>query len=131
MLLSKVRKQIVTTVKKSHCITPLIKHDQDVQQKEVRKNGLRIIEHVFHGVLKSEDKELWKRALNSMHRHIVELECRVRREAAANTEDADFLVTELWAWNSARRQMCARFGNKFIRPLLSPSPHDQTADQSL
>lgn len=86
---------------------------------------------MYWTVLESDDKELWKYALDSMHRHIAELENKVRREAAADTEDADFLVTELWAWNSARRQLCHRFGNKFIRPFLSPLSHDQAADEPL
>lgn len=100
-----------------------------MQQREVRKSGLRIIESVFHAVLDNDDKNLWKRALSTMQRRITELECRVRREAAAGSEDANFLVTELWAWNSARRQLAARFGKKYIIPFLHS--HEETADQSL
>lgn len=97
----------------------------------MRKNGLRIIKDVYWTVLGSDDKELWKYALDSMHRHIAELESKVKREAAADSENANFLVTELWAWNSARRQLCHRFGKKFIRPFLSPLSHGQAADQPL
>lgn len=77
-------------------------------------------------VLDSDDRSLWRSAIGSMHRHIAALETKVKEAAARDTEDANFLVTELWAWKSARRQMCSRFGNRFIR---SPRPHAQTADQ--
>ncbi len=63
-----------------------------------------------------------------MHRHIAALETKVKEAAARNAEDANFLVTELWAWKSARRQMCSRFGNRFIRSSRS---YAQAADQPL
>jgi hypothetical protein len=99
-----------------------------VHQSEVRKNGLRIIKDVYFTVLDSDDKELWKEAIASMHRHIAELEWRVKEAAGNDQEDANFLVTELWAWNSARRQLCAKFGNRFIRSLRS---HAQATDEPL
>jgi hypothetical protein len=97
-----------------------------VQQSEVRKNGLRIIKDVYFMVLDSDDRSLWRSAIGSMHRHIAVLEIKVKEAAARDREDANFLVTELWAWKSARRQMCSRFGSRFIRSSRS---HAQTADQ--
>lgn len=79
-------------------------------------------------MIDSDDKALWRRAIGSMHRHIAALESKVKEAAARDAEDANFLVTELWAWKSARRQMCSRFGNRFIR---SPRSHVETADQPL
>lgn len=117
-----------TCGKTTHCFSPSVKHAKVVLQSEVRKNGLRILKEVYFTVLNSDDKELWKKAIASMHRHIAELERRVKEAAANDADDANFLVTELWAWNSARRQMCSRFGHRFIR---SPRSHAQTADQPL
>jgi hypothetical protein len=113
---------------KTHCFSPSVKHDQVVHQSEVRANGLQILKDVYFTVLDSKDKELWKKAIASMHRHVAELEVRVKKAAADDAPDANFLVTELWAWNSARRQLCARFGRRFIR---SPRSHAQTADEPL
>jgi hypothetical protein len=55
-----------------------------------------------------------------VHRHIALLEWKVRGAAARHEECADALVTQLWAWESARDQLCVRFGKKFIR---IPFPH--------
>lgn len=97
-----------------------------MHQNEIRKNGLRIIKAVYFTVIDSDDRTLWKRAIDSLHRHIAELETKVKDAAARDAEDANFLVTELWAWKSARRQMCSRFGDRFIRSSRS---HAQTTDQ--
>lgn len=80
-------------------------------------------------MLESDDKELWKKAIDSTHHHIARLEQKVREAAANDDERADAMVVNLWAWNSARRQLCARFGRKFIH-ISSPSPHHgEAADQ--
>lgn len=80
-------------------------------------------------MLGSDDRNLWKEAIQSMHHHIAMLERKVREAAANDAENANFLVTELWAWNSARRQLCARFGSKFILPSLHS--HEEKSDEPL
>jgi hypothetical protein len=107
----------------------LVKHAKFVQQNEVRKNGLQILRDVYSTVLKSDDKDLWKQAIESTHRHIAHLERKVGEAAAHDDECADAMVINLWAWNSARRQLCARFGRKFIH-ISSPSSHGETAEKS-
>lgn len=99
-----------------------------MHQSEVRKRGLGIIKDIYFMVLESRDKGLWKDAIDSMHQHIADLETRVRRASAEDWEDANFLVTELWAWKSARRQMCSRFGRLFILPN---SCHEERPDEPL
>lgn len=99
-----------------------------MHQSEVRKSGLQILKDVYWTVLKSDDKDLWKQAIASTHQHIARLEREVREAAARDDECANAMVVNLWAWNSARRQLCARFGRKFIH-ISSPSSHGETADQ--
>lgn len=92
-----------------------------MHQSEVKKNGLQILKDVYWTVLKSDDKDLWKEAIASLHRHIDRLEREVREAAARDDEGANAMIVNLWGWKSARRQMYARFGNRFIR---SPRSHD-------
>lgn len=99
-----------------------------MQRKEVRKLGLQILKDVFPVVLESNDKELWKEAIASIHRHIFRLEREVREAAVHNDERANAVVVNLWAWNSARRQLYARFGHRFIR---SQTSHAKAAEESL
>lgn len=100
-----------------------VKHAKFVHQSEVRKSGLQILKDVYWTVLKSDDKDLWREAIASLHRHIDRLEHEVRIAAVNDAEDANAMIVNLWAWKSARRQMYSRFGNRFIHS--SPHFHDQ------
>jgi hypothetical protein len=85
-----------------------------MKTSEVRKGGLEILNTIYKVVLKSDDKELWKRAMDSMHKRIATLEARKHQQIMEDSEDANRTIVELWYWNSARRQFASKFGKKFI-----------------
>lgn len=85
---------------------------------QIEKEGKAILKDIYFIVLRSDEKELWKDAIGSMHRHIAMLESKVKESSGKNEENATDHIRNLWAWQAARREMCRQFGNKFIRPLL-------------
>ncbi len=80
-----------------------------MKKSQVIAEGRMIIKTIYAQVLKSDDKDLWERALDSMHSHIYKLEIKVRQPEATNHD-----IRNLWYWNSARRQFVSKFGKKFI-----------------
>lgn len=85
---------------------------------QIEKEGKAILTDIYFVVLKSKDKTLWQEAINSMHRRVGVLEVKVRESSGKNQDDATDHIRNLWAWQAARREMCRRYGNKFIRPTL-------------
>jgi hypothetical protein len=87
----------------------------------IRRGGLEILQTIYAPVLKSTDKSLWKRALDSIHQRIHNLECRKVEQTMTGSGDIDHTIRDLWFWNSARRQFMGKFGKKFITPHLQKS----------
>lgn len=85
---------------------------------QIEKEGKAILTDIYFVVLKSKDKTLWQEAIDSMHRRIGVLEVKARESSGRNQNDATDHIRNLWAWQAARREMCRRYGNKFIRPTL-------------
>ena len=85
-----------------------------MKTSKVCKGGAEILNTIYKVVLKSDDKELWKRAMDSMHKRIATLELRKHHQIMEDSEDANRTIIELWYWNSARRQFASKFGKKFI-----------------
>lgn len=81
----------------------------------IRREGTKILNDIFYVVLLSDEKELWKKAMNSMTSHIEKLEKEARYTSYYDPDEADHLIRQLWYWQSARKQLCARFGRRFIR----------------
>ena len=84
----------------------------------IRRGGFEILQTIYKPVFTSPDKELWKRALDSMHQRIYILELRRNEQIQTNTGDVHRTIREIWFWNSARAQFLKKFGKKFI--LLKP-----------
>lgn len=80
----------------------------------IRREGQQILKDVFSAVLQSEDKELWKKAMKALTQHIEKLEIDARCTSYHNPDEADHLIRQLWYWQSARKQFCAKFGKHFI-----------------
>ena len=95
-----------------------VKHDKDMLVSQIEKEGKAILADIYFIVLKSKDKALWQEAIDSMHRIIASLESKVKESSGRNQDDATDHIRNLWAWQAARREMCRRYGNKFIRPNL-------------
>ena len=80
----------------------------------IRRGGLEILKSIYYPVLTSSDKDLWKRALDSMHQRIYTLEVHRNEQIQTNTGDINRTIREIWFWNSARDQFLKKFGKKFI-----------------
>lgn len=81
----------------------------------IRREGTKILNDIFSVVLLSDEKKLWKKAMHSMTSHIEKLENEARYTSYHNPDEADHLIRQLWYWQSARKQLCTRFGRRFIR----------------
>lgn len=81
----------------------------------IRREGNKILDDVFSSVLQSHEKSLWKKAMHAMSQHIQKLEIDARYTSYHDPEEADHLIRQLWYWQSARKQLCSRFGKRFIR----------------
>ncbi len=95
-----------------------LKHDKDMLISQIEKEGKAILADIYFIVLKSKDKTLWQEAINSMHKRIAILEATVKESSGRGQDNATDHIRNLWAWQAARREMCRRYGNKFIRPSL-------------
>lgn len=71
---------------------------------EIQKGGLEILNTVFCNVLRSPDRDVWKKA-------IVFIEENIKR---MRIESYDENIIKIYLWDSARKQLCKRFGKKFI-----------------
>ena len=71
-------------------------------KSEITKWGTEILKTVFAGVLKSDDKEVWKKAISFMDSKIQQLEATTRGE-------------DMFFWRNAKFQMLNKFGKKFIK----------------
>lgn len=85
-----------------------------MKQSEVRQLGKEIINQIFPAVICSNQKEDWQKAFDFLHKKITELEIKAGQPEATNHN-----IRELWAFNSCRRQLCERYGRKFIKPQFS------------
>jgi len=70
--------------------------------KNIRKEAKEIMETVFGGLIKSEDKEQWKECLSFIDKKIFELEGGDRG-------------LQMFAWREIKKMMNVKFGKKFIK----------------
>jgi len=92
--------------------------DKSMLLSQIEKEGKAILKDVYFVVFESDEKKLWQDAIHSMHSHIAVLEVKARESSGKNQDDATDHIRNLWAWQAARREMCRRYGNKFILPTL-------------
>ena len=84
-----------------------------MKQSEAQKLGKKIIDDIFPALVKSNDKRDWMRAFSFLVRKLTDLEYKAGLPIATDHD-----IRELWAWNSARRQLSKIYGQKFIIPNL-------------
>jgi len=77
----------------------------------LQKNGKQIIQDIFQPVLKSENKEDWKKAFKFIDKKIAVLKLKLN-SAVDNQEQ---LIIEIWNWENTKRQISVKFGEKFIK----------------
>lgn len=77
-------------------------------RKEVEAEARETIQIIFGEVIRSSEKLLWKKALDSITQHIKKIEF----QPELSTAD----VHNLWNWNCVKRLMLNRYKKKFITP---------------
>lgn len=82
------------------------------------RNGRQILLDCFRPVLDSPDKEVWKKALSFMESRINLMRRTLGDVCANHSEDATYLIGQIWEWEEARKMMAEMFGKKFILPAL-------------
>lgn len=70
-------------------------------KSEITKEANAVVNTVFAGMLKSEDKEVWKKAISFADQKVITLEMTTRG-------------TEMFIWRSVKFHLLSRFGRKFI-----------------
>jgi hypothetical protein len=78
-----------------------ISNQLDMLKSEITKEAKVVINTVFAGMLKSDDKEVWKKAISFADQKVQTLEATVRG-------------TEMFIWRSVKFHLLSRFGRKFI-----------------
>jgi len=94
---------------------------------ELRTEGKAILNDIYGYVLRSNDKDIWKKAIDSIFYRIHCLEYEAREASIKDWESSNEIIKKLWCWQEARYQILQKFGSKFIKPTLSPHAHEKTA----
>ena len=81
---------------------------------EVKTQGESILKTVYKYVLISDDKAVWKSALESIEKRIYQLSLHKHASIIENREDANEYIVKVWVWESAKRQMLKRFSKRFL-----------------
>lgn len=75
-------------------------------KSEIHKWGSEILKTIFANVIKSDDKEIWRKAISFIDSKIKELENWIRGE-------------DMFFWKDAKFQILNKFGKKFLWKLTT------------
>lgn len=81
---------------------------------EITKQGNKILKTIYKYVLISKDKILWKKALESINKHIEKLKQEKNILIIKNDKNVNKTIMELWYWESAKKQFIKKYGKKFL-----------------
>lgn len=78
---------------------------------ELRQIARNIIKELFSEVIKSDDKELWKKVLQWINNHIEKLKIKLVYETSLDN------IQRYHEWEQVRNILNKQFGNKFIKKI--------------
>lgn len=85
-----------------------------MKTSEIKSKAKSVINNIYKYVIESDDKDLWKKAIESIDKKIVGLRAERNRLIIKNSSDANNAIIELWVWESVKKQFLVRFSKKFI-----------------
>lgn len=86
-----------------------------MKTSEIYKEGSQIIKDIYYPVLATDDKELWKKAIDSMMKRISVLEHQKAIQISEESLEARETIKQIWFWEAALDQLVARYGRKFVK----------------
>lgn len=91
-----------------------------MKQSEIRAEAEKIIKTIFPQLAKSDEKEVWKKAISACGAQAEKNDAKVREIVATGSdEDTAKYTRNYYVWDRARFILANRFGKKFIKPKMA------------
>lgn len=86
-----------------------------MKQSQIQQQASLICQDIFGAVVRSDDKNLWKKALKSTEKHIRKLQFEINSMCQDNPNETNEKLENLYVWSEARKMLITKFGQKFIK----------------
>lgn len=85
-----------------------------MKTSEIKLEAKSLIDTVYKFVLKTDDKAVWKKAMESMEAKIYDLDIRILKGSQKGEDTVPYLQKRN-VWDSAKKQFNVLYGKKFIK----------------